>query len=233
MAPCRCIHCHHSMHTSGTIRPILSPILSYTPTLHPILPHSDTLSQPTLTPSFNPLSPPSSPLSTHSLLPLPTLSHPFHPSPPFTPPFHPPPSPLTFHPPPFPHLLTPSPFHPSPSPQACIEYTIHEQPETRLEELINELGILPLSDTLRRAAQTHADAEGYLVVVLATSGYIDMLANFLCSATAPPVNNNHILVITPNHDIAEVARHFGVGSYMPPPPQPVVPPPPSTGKIHR
>ena len=100
--------------------------------------------------------------------------------------------------------------------KACIDFTIHEQPETRLEAFINELGILPLSDTLRHAAQTHADSEGYLVVVLATSGYIDMLANFLCSATASPVNNNHILVITPNQDIAEVARHFGVGSYMPP-----------------
>jgi len=96
----------------------------------------------------------------------------------------------------------------------CVDFLVQEQPESRMQQFITELGIRP-SARLRDAAVRHADADGYLVVVLATSGYKDMLANFLCSATTAPVQNTHILVITPNVDVADVAREFGVGAYMP------------------
>ena len=96
----------------------------------------------------------------------------------------------------------------------CVDFLVQEEPETRMQQFITELGIRP-SAALRDVAVRHADVDGYLVVVLATSGYKDMLANFLCTATTAPVQNTHILVVTPNADVADVAREFGVGAYTP------------------
>ena len=199
------------MHTIGTnpLRPVLSPLIHHLLHRSYTLSNTSFYSKPTNTPSNTPFHSPQQACVDFIIHEQPETRL-FNPliHPPTPPPLHT----LLFNP-----LisLSFSPYFFRPH-QACVDFIIHEQPETRMEEFISELGILPLSDILHRAAQKHADTEGYLVVVLATSGYADMLANFLCSATAPPVNNNHILVITPNQDIADIARHFGVGSYMPP-----------------
>lgn len=62
---------------------------------------------------------------------------------------------------------------------------------------------------LWQVGNKYASHDKYLVLVLATSGYADLLQNFLCSTSK--LNSKHIVVLTPNEDIAEIAKATGIG----------------------
>jgi len=67
---------------------------------------------------------------------------------------------------------------------------------------------------LWQVASKHASHDNYLVLVLATSGYNDLLQNFLCSTSK--LNSKHIVVVTPNEDISDIATAAGIGYIMSP-----------------
>lgn len=68
--------------------------------------------------------------------------------------------------------------------------------------------------SLWEVADKYADISKRIVVVVATSGYKDMLANFLCSATSRHVDVKHILIVTPDNDIATMARDANVSAFI-------------------
>jgi hypothetical protein len=67
---------------------------------------------------------------------------------------------------------------------------------------------------LFKITSKYASADGKIILVLATSGYKAMLVNFLCSSMSENVNNSHIIVLTPNQDIADLVDNYNVGVLM-------------------
>lgn len=86
--------------------------------------------------------------------------------------------------------------------------TVDENPSSRRPQS-SRIG------TLWSVANTHASQEGYLFVLLATSGYYEMLENYFCSVlSSTSQGSRHLLIITPDDDIAQLASSAGVGYFI-------------------
>ena len=65
-----------------------------------------------------------------------------------------------------------------------------------------------------RAVHPYATKDGIIVLLLVTRGYADMLTNFLCSTRA--LDFRHLLVLTHDAEIINIATIFNVGYFSPP-----------------
>ena len=67
--------------------------------------------------------------------------------------------------------------------------------------------------SLWHVARLHSTEDGHVVLLLVTSGYLELFTNFICSVRAYDPTFSAFLVITADEEVVEAARSFGIGFY--------------------
>lgn len=109
----------------------------------------------------------------------------------------------------------------------CVDqFVVHELLSSGPNEIIQDRFSLPITNVIAHAtpravsalwreANLHSTEDGFIVLVLATAGYLDLLENFFHSVSALEKPFHHILIITPDEEVAALSRQHNMGVFVP------------------